>query len=145
MKAVTSVAPNAAIVHSTELYSGSISDVAITEHSGLLTNLQPGDLILADKGFTIHRLLPPGVSLNIPPFLTNKSQFTQQEASLCAKIARAKIHVECANERIKSFEILDHIPANHHPLSTKIFQLCCALVNLQAPLLAEIAEGYSCT
>lgn len=145
LKAVTSVAPNAAIVHSSVLYPGSTSDVAIVEHCKVLNELQPGDLILADKGFTIHRLLPSGVSLNIPPFLSSKSQFTKQEAELCAKIARARIHVERANERIKNFVILNHIPSSLRPLSTKVFQLCCALVNVQAPLLSEIADGYKCT
>lgn len=144
LKAVTSVAPNATIVHSSNLYPGSTSDVAIVEHCKVLDHCKPGDLILADKGFTIQRLLPKGVNLNIPPFLANKAKFTKQEAMLCAKIGRARIHVERANERIKNFEILHHIPCNLRPLSNKIFQLCCCLVNLQAPLLAEIAEGYEC-
>ena len=33
--------------------------------------LVPGDLILADKGFTIHKLLPQVVHLNIPIMLTD--------------------------------------------------------------------------
>lgn len=61
---------------------------------------------------------------------------------MCAKIARARIHVECANERIKNFEILRHIPAKYGDLSNEILQVCCCLVNLQAPLLKEIAEKY---
>ena len=142
-KAVTCVSPNAAIVWSSKLYPGSTSDVAITEHSKLLKQFVPGDLILADKGFTIFDKLPAGVSLNIPPFLRAKSYFTKQEADLCFKIGKARIHVERANERIKNFDILDHIPAHLRCLSTKIFQVCCALVNLQDPLLKEIAENYN--
>lgn len=61
---------------------------------------------------------------------------------MCAKIARARIHVERANERIKNFEILRHIPAKYRALSNEILQVCCCLVNLQAPLLKEIAEKY---
>ncbi len=142
VKAVISVAPNGAIVHCSDLYQGSTSDVAIVEHCGILDSCQPGDLILADKGFTIQRLLPDGVHLNIPPFLINKSKFTQQEAVKAGKIGCARIHIERANERVKNFAILDHIPANLRPLSTKIIQLCCCVVNLQAPLIAEIARDY---
>lgn len=54
VKAVTCVAPNGAIVYCSNLYPGSTSDVAIVKHSQLLQQLVPGDLILADKGFTIY-------------------------------------------------------------------------------------------
>lgn len=143
LKSVTCVAPNGALVYASDLYPGSTSDNAIVDHSKLLDQFVPGDLILADKGFTLHSMLPQGVSLNIPPFLSCKAQFTPAEAKLCQKIARARIHVERANERIKNFDILNHISANYRPMSTKIFQICCCLINLQAPLLKEISDQYA--
>ena len=115
--------------------------MAIVDHSKMLQHFEAGDLILADKGFTIYKLLPQGVSLNIPPFLRGKSYFTPEEAKMSQKIARAHIHVERANEWIKN-EILGHISSNHRPLATKIFQVCCCLVNLQDPLIREISEKY---
>jgi hypothetical protein len=145
VKAVTAVAPNGALTYSSKLYPGSTSDVAIVRHSGILNKFEAGDLILADKGFTVHDQLPQGVSLNLPPFLSGKSKFTSEEAKICYKIARARIHVERANERIKNYDILRHIPAAYRPLSTKIFQVCCSLVNLQAPLLKEIDMQGSCS
>ncbi len=142
VKVLTAVAPNGTIVYCSSAYPGSTSDIAIVEHSDILRCLKPGDLILADKGFTIHSLLPDGVSLNIPPFLRGKTQFTKEEAQMCRKIAKARIHIERANERMKNFAILRHIPHSYRPLVDKIVQLCCALVNLQAPLLKEIANKY---
>jgi hypothetical protein len=142
VKAVTCVAPNGALVFSSDLYPGSTSDAAIVEHSCLLDQLQPGDMVLADKGFNIFDKLPAGVSLNIPPFLSSKGHFTKEEAELCFKIGRSRIHVERANERIKNYDILSHIPAQYRHLSTQIFQVCCCLINLQAPLLKEIADKY---
>ena len=51
-------------------YEGSISDRNLVELNGLLDKLEPGDEVMADKGFTIHDLLTPcGIRLNIPPFL----------------------------------------------------------------------------
>jgi hypothetical protein len=123
VKALTCVAPNATLVYVSELYPGSTSDNAIVEHSGILNQLAPGDLILADKGFTIHQNLPAGVC-------SQKSHFTKKEAEICFKIARSRIHVERANERIKNFEILNHIPSHYRSLSSKIFQVCCCLVTL---------------
>ncbi|XP_062599178.1 uncharacterized protein LOC134260640 [Saccostrea cucullata] len=110
VKSVTGVAPNGALVFISKLYPGSTSDVAIAEHCQVLEQLSPGDMILADKGFTIHKLLPQGVHLNIPPFLTSKSQYTPSEVQLCRRIAKSRIHVERANERIKNYEILRHVP-----------------------------------
>lgn len=135
VKALTAVAPNGSCVYVSPLYPGSVSDANIVKHSHFLENLVPGDLILADKGFNIHDQMPSGVQLNIPPFLINKTRFTSKEAELCYKIARNRIHVE----RVNDYQILNHIPANYRPLSTKIMQLCACLVNLQAPLLKEIA------
>nr|XP_022316102.1 uncharacterized protein LOC111119858 [Crassostrea virginica] len=103
VKAVTCVAPNDAITYCSPLYPGSTSDVAIVCQSKVLEKFKPGDLILADKGFTIHDQLPQDVCLNIPAFLSSKGKFTQKEGELCYKIARARIHVEQANERIKNF------------------------------------------
>jgi hypothetical protein len=140
VKVVTCVAPNGAITYCSKAYPGSTSDNAIVQHSKMLDCFVPGDLILADKGFTIHSLLPSGVHLNIPPFLRGKAQFSQQEAAACRKIARARIHIERANERIKNYTILSHITHHYRPFSDKIIQLCCALVNLQAPLLKEVCK-----
>lgn len=72
VKAVTCVSPNSALVFSSDLYPGSTSDAAIVDHCGVLQQLKAGDLILADKGFNIYDKLPSGVSLNIPPFLSQK-------------------------------------------------------------------------
>ncbi|XP_069114314.1 uncharacterized protein [Argopecten irradians] len=141
VKSVTGVAPNGAVVYVSKLYPGSTSDVAIVEHSNMLSELSPGDMILADKGFTIYSLLLQGVHLNIPPFLKDKGQYTPAEVQMCRKIARFRIHVERVNERIKNFEILSHIPQQFRHISTKVFQVCSMLVNFQEPMIAEIAEN----
>jgi hypothetical protein len=80
----------------------------------MLSHFVVGDLTLADKGFTIQSLLPPGVTvhLHIPPFLVGKTQLSRQEAEMCRKIVRARIHVARANERIQTFQALNHISRN---------------------------------
>ena len=116
-----------------------MSDKNIVIHSGILNHLQAGDLILADKGFLLSDILPQGVSINIPPFL-HHGQLTADECILTRKIARARIHVERAIQRLKSYRILQLIPHHLGQHATKIFQLCGALVNLKGVLIKTAAE-----
>lgn len=68
-KGLIGVAPCSAVTFVSSLFTGSISDRKITEKSGLLDLLEPGDGCMADKGFTIEKLLSDrGATLIIPPF-----------------------------------------------------------------------------
>ena len=50
-------------------------------------------------------------------------------------IAKARIHVERYNERIKNFELLSKkIPQTLIPLISQIVFVVCCLVNFQEPL-----------
>ena len=136
-KALVGVAPNGVITYVSDLYPGSVSDKEIVRHCGVLNHFEAGDLIIADKGFLIQDLLPSGVLLNIPPFLTH-GQFTKAQASVTVVIARARIHVERAIQRMKTFGILDFFPHQYRSVASKIFKVVACLVGLQNPLIKEI-------
>ena len=138
MKVLIGVAPNGAVVFCSSCYGGSVSDKEIVRNSGVLEKFDAGDLILADKGFLITDLLPTGVSVNIPSFLSGKQQFTPSEVVRTRNIARARIHVERFNIRLKNYSILDLIPRSTFKLATMIVQTCAGLVNLQNPLIREL-------
>lgn len=136
-KVLIGVAPNAVITFVSKLYPGSISNKAIVPKSGFLDQLSTGDLVLADKGFLIQDIVPNGVSVNIPPFLNNGT-FTESEARATKAIAKCRIHVERANARLKDYKILSFIPSYLRCHADILVQLCCALVNLQFPLIKEV-------
>ncbi|KAK7118574.1 hypothetical protein R3I94_002119 [Phoxinus phoxinus] len=138
-KVLISVAPNGVINFCSQLFPGSASDKFIVQQSGILAHLVAGDLILADKGFLISDIVPAGVIVNIPPFL-NKGRFTESEVKATKEIAKNRIHVERANARLKEFRILDLIPSHLRNSANVLVQLCCALVNLQNPLIKEITS-----
>lgn len=92
-KALISIAPNGVIVHMSELYPGCYSDKKIVKHSNILSKMEIGDLILADKGFLLKDIMPYGVNLNVPPFLL-LPQFTKNEVREGEKIAKARIQLQ---------------------------------------------------
>lgn len=138
-KALVGISPNGCITFVSDLYGGSTSDKELTKQSGLLDLLNPGDQVMADKGFTIADVLPNGVTLNIPPFLradeTGKKQFTVAQAKATTKIARARVHVERIMPRIKMYKILSEMTARQRGHASVIFQTCAGLANLQPPII----------
>eukprot|EP00795_Rhopilema_esculentum_P015925 gene15925-biopygen5309 len=63
---------------------------------GVLALLEDGDNLMADRGFDVKDILPPGVTLNIPPFKGTRAQLTANETEETARIASVRIHVERA-------------------------------------------------
>ena len=56
-----------------KLYSGSISDKEIVNVSGFLQKLQPGDAVMADKGFNIQDYLALHETVLIAPPIMRKN------------------------------------------------------------------------
>ena len=140
LKFLVGTSPNGAITFVSKAYPGSTSDFAVTEHCGVLHYMCAGDLILADKGFDIFKLMPEGVSLNLPPFLYAKNdgskQFSKQEAAYTRKVARSRVHVERAIQRIRLFDIVNFFPHHLRPYANEIFACCSTLANFQTPILS---------
>ena len=100
--------------------------------------LQSGDEVMADRGFTIEKLLAPlGVGLNTPPFLGRRSQMDGTEVTETQQIASLRIHIERAIRRVKEFDIVNCvIPASLAGSANQIWTVCALLTNFQSPLLS---------
>ena len=138
-KALIGCAPNGTVTFVSDLFGGSESDKSIVLKSGLLTQLQPGDMILADKGFELFDVLPQGVSLNIPSFL-NKDQFTLNETIRNRATARARVIIERLNARFKVFRVLDCIKVESRKKADLIVKVCVALTTLLPTLMDELNQ-----
>lgn len=139
LKALVGIAPHGAVTFVSSLYTGSISDVAITKLSGILDLLEPGDDVMADKGFTIQKVLAERrVTLNIPPFLSSKGQFTIPEVQETEKIAKLRVHVERAIKRVREDHFWDKpVPLSLMGTINQIWTVSCILSNFRGPLLVE--------
>ena len=69
LKGLVGITPTGYISFVSHLYCGNISDKKFTEESGVLDTLQPGDGVMADRGFDIgDECALHNIDLNIPPF-----------------------------------------------------------------------------
>lgn len=136
VKFLVAITPTGAICFVSKAWGGRTSDRVITENSGFLDYIEEGDLVMADKGFTIGDLLAKRKAfLNIPPFL-RKKQFTVDEIEETKSIATVRIHVERAIGRVKQFHLLDaNVPLSLSRNIESIFRVCCFLTNLDKPLV----------
>ena len=135
-KGLIGVAPRGYLTFVSELYAGNTSDKQLTNDCGILKLLEPGDEVMADRGFEIENDLPPGVSLNIPPFLGEQAQFSKEDEIKTRRIAKHRIHVERAIQRIKSFRILKHdLQISIAADLNKIWVICSYLTLFFRPLI----------
>lgn len=135
-KALIAVTPNGAACFVSDLYEGSIDDVSITKKCGIIDHIEHGDVVLVDKGFTIQDLLnPKHASIKIPAFLGKRERLTKEEEMDTRRIAKARIHVERFNERLKKFKLIGNlIPLSLSHIASQMVYVACCLVNFQPAL-----------
>ncbi|CAN7978350.1 unnamed protein product [Ixodes persulcatus] len=140
LKFLIAILPNGTVSFVSQAYGGRSSDTYITIDSGFLERIEPGDVVLADKGF-------PGIKAPVeskhgvmvfPPFSKGQLQFTSAEMEMTYQVAKVRIHVERAIQRIKIFNVLNNrVPTELISSMTDIVHICCVLVNLQPPILTK--------
>jgi DNA-binding Xre family transcriptional regulator len=138
VKFLVGMSPSGAIIYVSSMWGGRASDKKITSESDqLLLSLKAGDKVMVDRGFTVAKELPDGVTLLIPPFKNRGTgQFTKEQLEFSEKISVARIHVERAMRAIKECQIL----ATEVKLAMinnyeNIFKACAYLVNFKRPFL----------
>ena len=134
-KGLIGIAPCGVVTFVSKLYTGSISDNEITRKSQLVKLLQPGDAVMADKGFLIQNMLDEvGATLIIPP-LKKTAQLSREDTEKTQAIARLRILVERAIRRVKEYHIWDRVvPLTMTGSVNQLWTVCCILSNYMGPL-----------
>lgn len=99
---------------------------------------------MADKGFTIRDLLTKRkATLNIPPFTRKctwgkKKRLNVNEIKQTRNIAKLRIHVERAIQRLKLFKLLgNNIPWHLKPVVNQMVKVGVFLCNLMPKLVRK--------
>ncbi|XP_077557411.1 uncharacterized protein LOC144172641 isoform X1 [Haemaphysalis longicornis] len=138
-KLLVGCAPSGMIVFLSKCYGGKASDTFLTKESTVLSRCFQGDQVMVDKGFLIEKLCTErGVELVRPPFLQKKRQMSAYDASKTHEIARARVHVERAIQRLKAFKIFQgHFPVHLFPVLDDIVKLLGGIINLSPAIFAN--------
>lgn len=140
LKVLVAIIPNGMIAFMSKSYGGRHTDSFITQDSGFLNILMPGDVILSDKGFpNIKTFLEgKGTVLVMPPFNTGGCQMSEENMEETFQIASVRIHVERAIQRLKIYRILKNtVPITMIPHMNNVFSVCAALVNMQTHIIKK--------
>ena len=136
------ITPQGSICFVSKAWGGQTSDKYLTERCGLLNNLKPGDLVMADQGFTISesvRLYQE--KLAIPAFTKGKDQLDPIDFEKTRGIANVRIHVERVIGLLwqKYIILLSTLPLDYLTSSSKggncfvidrMIRICAAFTNL---------------
>lgn len=138
IKILIAITPNGMVSFLSKSYGGRSSDSYITNDSGFLEKLEPGDQVLADKGFPGIRTGVEGHNsiLVMPPVLHN-GRFTEEEVLNTYNVASVRIHIERLFARLKTFNILRKITTDLFQYIDNILLICCVLVNLSSSIIKQ--------
>ena len=140
-KILVGVTPGGMVSYLSDSYGGSTSDRQITERSNLVRMVDPGDSLMADKGFDVQDIFAPvDVTVNIPTFFKKQNRMAGSTVMRDRKIAAKRVHVERIIGLGKTYKILCH-PLNHSEaiLSSDISFVCYMLVNFRKCIVPKDA------
>ncbi|XP_045920230.1 uncharacterized protein si:dkey-56d12.4 [Micropterus dolomieu] len=142
IKYLVAIAPCGLVMFISPTYGGRCSDKFITQESGFLEYLHPGDEVMADRGSTIRDLLfERRVNLVLPAFIHKGGQLSDEDVTATRRIANVRIHVERVIRRLKVFKIISQtVPINLAHKMDKILRICAAFVNMQGEIIHEDDE-----
>lgn len=137
IKCLVAISPQGSISFVSEFFGGRTSDRVVVTSSKFLDFIEPGDQILADRGFPLREiLLVKNAELVLPPAAKGTSQMTSDQVRRTKTVANVRIHVERVIRRIKQFRILSQVfPISMLLHANDILLICSAITNLHGPIV----------
>ena len=146
VKFLISITPQGVVSFISKAWTGRSSDKCVTVNSGYLNFINPGDIILADRGFDIGENIGLlGAQVKTPAFTRGKPQLSPAEIESSRNLAHVRIHIERVIGLVRSkYKILSSIiplemlkEKDKQDLSSldQIAFVCCAMVNLCPPII----------
>jgi len=141
VKFLIGITPQGTVSFISSGWGGRVSDKQLTQQSGLLNNLLPGDVVLADRGFTIQESVSlMGATLHMPAFTKGRDQLSALEVEASRAISNVRIHVERVIGLVRqkytilngplAIQFLYKRSEESIPLIDRMVHVCCCLSNV---------------
>lgn len=139
LKAIVGTTPGGLFSYCSQLYGGSTSDRQLVERSGLQNKCEPGDMVMADRGFTVQDIFAPyNVTVAIPHFTRGKGYIPLRELLMDRKLSRYRVHVERIIVLMKTYKIMStKLNKYYVPLASEISQVCMMLCNFKECIMRK--------
>ncbi|KAJ8687772.1 hypothetical protein QAD02_023566 [Eretmocerus hayati] len=144
-KAVLGCTGAGLISYCSPAYGGSTTDRQIVERSELMTKCDPGDLVMADKGFDVQDYFAPfNVTCMIPTFV-KKGRLPHKKVMRDRRLASHRIHIERVIGLIKTFTILaSKFNCSYVPIASEILKVCVMLCNFKDNIMEPKKKETCC-
>ena len=147
VKVLIGFTPQGTVCFVNEAWGGRTSHKFLTENCGILNTLLPDDMVLVDRGFTVHESVWfSHADLNISASTKGKDQLVPVDVEKTRKIASVRIHVEriigtlrqkyIIFQRTLSTDYLACRSGESVALIDRIIRVCSAFVNLCPPTIS---------
>ncbi|XP_014854551.1 PREDICTED: uncharacterized protein LOC106925038 [Poecilia mexicana] len=141
MKYLIGITPHGSISFISNGWGGRASDKHIAENCGILSNLLPGDIVLAGRGFDVKDSVGMMCAeVKMPSFTKGRGQLDAKDVEDTQAVAHLRIHVErvisCMTNKYKMLHrtvpitLLLTCEGEETTLLDKIVYVCCSLVNM---------------
>lgn len=135
-----SITPAENVSFLSEGYEGLSSDRFIFSDCGVISKFRSNSVCMVDRGFNVQDLLlTKQVKLYMPPFTKGEAQFTKGKVQQGQAIAKTRIRVERAIQRVKRFRIYQSVvPLTLKDVLDDMVVIFAALTNLLPPLIGKV-------
>lgn len=141
VKVLIGSTPGGLISYISPAYGGSTSDRQIVERGRLHLKCDPGDSIMADKGFNVQDIFAPyNITVNIPTFFRKKNRMSSKAVLQDRKISSKRVHIERLIGLAKTYRILiEPMNVSETLLASDIIFVCFMLCNFRSCIVPKTA------
>ncbi|XP_052227343.1 uncharacterized protein LOC127842053 [Dreissena polymorpha] len=141
IKILVGSTPGGLVNYVSQAYGGSTSDRQIVERCKIVSACDPGDSVMADKGFNVQDLFATAnVQVNIPTFFRKQNRMSGKIVLKDRKISSKRVHIERIIGLGKTYRILTcPLSGTETKLSSHITFICFMLCNFKTCIIPKHA------